>query len=63
MREIYGSVCLRALPKDTLTHIHYMLSAGLHLMNGLGQYFIHPGAYAQIMVMTNNLVTLCYTYS
>ena len=42
--------------------MHYMLSVWwLHLLYGLGHYIIHPGAVAQIMVSTNNIMTLGYT--
>ena len=42
--------------------MHYMLSVWwLHLLYGLGHYIIHPGEVAQIMVSTNNIMTLGYT--
>ena len=34
-----------------------------NLLGGLGHYFICPGAVAQMMVMTNNIMTLGYTYA
>ena len=44
--------------------MHYMLSAWwLHLLDGLGHYIIQTGAIAQIILMTNNTMTLGYTYS
>ena len=35
----------------------------LHLLDGLGHYFIRLGAVSHILVMTNNIMTLVYTYS
>ena len=41
-----------------------MLSAWwLHLMNVLRNYFICLGEIEQVMVMTNNIMTLGYTYA
>ena len=34
----------------------------LHLLEGLGHYIIRPGSVSQIMVMTNNITNLGYTY-
>ena len=39
--------------------MHYMVSVWwLNLLNGLGQYFILPGDIEQVLVMTNNIITL-----
>ena len=41
-----------------------MISAWcLHLMDGLGRYVIWPGEIEQVLVMTNNLMTLGYNYA
>ena len=32
-------------------------------MGGLGHYFIRPGEVAHIMVVTNNIINLGYTYA
>ena len=59
-----GSICLRAFPKENPTHTHYMLSLWwLHLLYGLVNYVILPGAIGQVLLMTNNTMTLGYTYS
>ena len=52
-----------SFPKENLILTLYMINAWwLHLLDGLGHYFIHPGTVAQIMVMTNNITDLVYTY-
>ena len=44
--------------------MHYFLSVWwLHLLDGLGHYFIQPRAIGQLLVMTNNLTTFGYTYT
>ena len=44
--------------------MHYMISAWwLHLLNGLGHYFIRLDTIEQVLVMTNNIMTLSHTYS
>ena len=41
-----------------------MLSAWwLHLLDRLRHYVIRPIAMAQILMMTNNIMYLCYTYA
>ena len=41
-----------------------MLSAWwLHLLDGIGQYVIRPGETAHIIMMTNNIMALGYTYN
>ena len=62
-REGDDSIFLRALPKENIILAHYMLSAWwLHLLDGLGPYGIRQGEVSKIMVMTNNIMTLGYTY-
>ena len=44
--------------------MHYMLRAWwLHLMYGLGQYVIRSGVIEQVLVITNNIMNLGYTYA
>ena len=63
MSEGHDSPFLRAFPKDNFVLTHYMISGWwLHLLGGIGHYLIRPGAVAHIMVMTNNIINLCYTY-
>ena len=63
-REGNYSLCIRALPKENLILTHYMLSAWwLYLLDRLGHYVIHPGAIAQIIMISNNIMTLGYTYA
>ena len=63
-REGHDSLCIRAFPKENLILTHDMIIAWcLHLLYGLGHYVMHPGAVAQILMMTNNIMTLGYTYS
>ena len=58
-REGYYPLCLRALPKENLILKYYIISAWwLHLLDGLGNYVIYPGAVSHIMVMTNNTMNL-----
>ena len=39
--------------------MYYMFSMWwLNLLNGLGQYVILPGGIEQVLVMTNNIITL-----
>ena len=55
----YKSLCLRAVLKESLTLMNYMLRAWwLRLICGLEKYVIRPGAVAQILVITNNIMTL-----
>ena len=62
-RERHESICIRAFPKENLILTHYMLSTWwLHLLNGLGQYVIFPGSISHILMMTNNVIALGYTY-
>ena len=63
-REGYESLCLRAFPKENIILKHYMIIAWwLYLLDILGHYIILVGSAAQIMVMTNNITSLGYTYS
>ena len=63
-REVDDSLCLRAFPRDNIILTHYMLSAWwLHLLDRLGHYVIRPEEVAHIIVMTNNNMTLGYTYA
>ena len=34
----------------------------MHLLDGLGNYVIHPGVTKQVMVVDNNITTFGYTY-
>ena len=44
--------------------MHYMLSAWwLYILYGLGKCATRLGAVAQILVMTNNIINLRYTYA
>ena len=44
--------------------MHYTLRTWwLHLLDGLGQYIILLGEVTHILVMTNNITTLGYTYN
>ena len=44
--------------------MHCILSAWwLHFLDGLGYYVIRPGISEQVLVMTNNIMTLGYTYA
>ena len=52
-----------AFPKENLTIAHYIIRARwLHLLDGLKHYIIHPGEIEQVLLMTNNIITLGYTY-
>ena len=56
--------CIRYFPKENLIIVHYIISAWwLHLLEGLLHYVIHPGAIEQVLVITNNIITLGYTYT
>ena len=64
IREVHESLCLRDFPKYNSILMHYMISTRwLHLVDGLGHYSICLGSVAYIMVMTNNIMTLGYTYA
>ena len=63
-RERDDSLCLRASPKENLILTHYILSAWqLHLLDVLGHYAIHLDTIAKILVTTNNIMDLGYTYA
>ena len=63
-REGNGCLCIRAFPKDNIILTHYMLREWwLHLLDRLGHYVICPGAIAQIIMMTNSIMNLGYTYA
>ena len=62
--EVDDYLYLRVLLKENLIPTHYILCTWwLHFMDRLRQYVIHPGAVAQILVMTNNIIPLAYTYA
>ena len=62
--EVDDYICLRAFPKENFILTHYMLSAWwLHLLDGLLHCVIRPGEVAQILVITNNTMTLGYIYA
>ena len=64
MREVYDAQHLREFPSQNIILKYYMISAWwLHLLGVLMHYVIHPGAIEQVMVMTNNIITLGYNYS
>ena len=64
MKEVDDSLCIIYFLVKNLILTHYMFSVWwLHLLYGLGDYVIHPGAIEQVMVMTNNIITLGYNYS
>ena len=63
-REGDGSLCLRAFPKYNLILTHYMISAWwLHPLDRLVQYVIILGAIEQVLLTTNNIMTIGYTYT
>ena len=58
-REGHESLCIRAFPKENIILTPYIIIAWyLHLLDGLGHYVILPGAIMQILMMTNNIMTL-----
>ena len=63
-RERDDYLFLRDFSKDNLILVHYIISEWwLHLLEGLLHYVIHPGAIEQVLVITNNIITLGYTYT
>ena len=59
MREGGCFLCFWDVPEYNLILTYYMLIAWwLQLLDGLGHYFIRPGAVVQILVMTNSIITL-----
>ena len=63
-REGHDSLCLRDFPKENLTLTHYMIIARwLHSLDGILHYIKRPGEVAKILVMTNNITELGYTYA
>ena len=63
-REVYDYLCIRFFPKDNLVLPHYILGAWwLHLLDGLGHYVIYLVEIAYILIMTNNVMTLGYSYA
>ena len=63
-REVHEYLFLRASPKENIILTYYTISAWwLHLLDGLEHYVIYPGEVSQILVMTNNITNLGYTYS
>ena len=58
------SLCLKDFPKYNLLPMNYMLITWwLQLMDVLGHYAIFPGAVEQVLVVTNNIMTLGCVYS
>ena len=48
---------------ENLVLTQYMLNTWwLLLLDGLGHYIIHQGEIEQVLGMTNNIITLGYTY-
>ena len=63
-KEVDDSYSSGPFVTENLILTHYMLSKWwLHILYRLGHYVIHPLVVAQILVMTNNITHLCYTYS
>ena len=63
-REVDYSLCLRAFPNDNLILMYYILSAWwLYLLGRQVHHIILPGEVLQILVMTNNIMNLGYTYA
>ena len=61
-REGHDSLCIRDLPKENLILMQYIhIALWLHLLDELVHYVIHPGAIAQILMITNNVMTVGYT--
>ena len=59
MREGNDYLWLRGFPIENITLTHYTLSTWwLHLLDGLGNYVIRLGAIEQVLVMTNNKITI-----
>ena len=62
MREGYDSQHLRYFPDQNIILMHYMLSVmWIHLISGLGNYFVRTGAIEEVLMMTINLMNLSYT--
>ena len=63
-REVDDPQHIRAFPEKNLVLMHCMLRSWcLHLMYGLGQYVIWSGVIEQVLVITNNIMNLGYTYA
>ena len=63
-RDEDNSLCLKTFSKENLIFTHYMISAWwLHIIYGLVHYVIRPRAIEQVMVITNNIMTLGFTYA
>ena len=61
-REGNESQHLRAFPNQNLVPRHYMLSVRwLQILEGLGHSGTLPKAIEQVLVMTNNIMTLVWT--
>ena len=57
------SLCLRVFPKDNIILTHYMIRTWwLQFLEGIGHYVIRTGEVAHIVVTTNNIMILGYTY-
>ena len=62
-RDVYDLLYLMDFHKENLTLTHYMLGAWwLYFLDGLVHYCIHTGSIKQVLVTTNNIMTLGYTY-
>ena len=63
-REENESLCIRTFPKENIILKHYMIRTWwLHLPDELGHHVIRLGEIEQIIMMTNNIMTLWYTYA
>ena len=62
--EGHEYLCIRYFPKENIILTHYMIRAWwLHLLYRLGNYGIRLVEIDQIILINNNIVTLCYTYA
>ena len=53
---------LKDFPKQEFILVQYIIRVlWTHMLAGLGQYVIYPGAAEQVMVMTTSLMDLGYT--
>ena len=63
-RGVHDYIFIRAFPKENLIIPYYMISSWLlHLLDRLGHYVVHPGAIAKILMISNNIMSLDYTYA
>ena len=63
-REGDESLCIREFPRNNLILTHYMLITWwFHIIVGLGHYVIYLGEIDHVLVTTNNIMNLSYTYA